>query len=193
MGAHNQNRVTIAAVGLLVCVLTGASIVILPVRWAGVVNFFLAFTATCGTIWLGWRRGVTLEEMMSYGGGSMLSVMIGSAMATMFLFRNRVPFTDGETDAWSTLPLAAVSAPMLALFVPMAIAQFNQSYPGRLQRWLKPSEEATRSYLRQLVKEAEHAESLAKYRWEASRQSREHLEERLAEFEVRFRGSHAYR
>lgn len=191
MGAHNQNRMTIVAVGLLVCVLTGASIVMLPARWAGAVNFFLAFTATCGAVWLGWRRGVESEGMMSYGGGSMVSVMIGSLVATMFLFRRQIPFTDGEMPAWMYPPSAI--APMLALFVPMAIAQFNQSYPGRLQRWLKPSEEATRSYLRQLIKEAEHEESLAKDRLEGACQRRKNLENRLAELEVRLRGSHVYR
>ncbi len=188
MTVRTWNRLTIVAVGVTVCVLTGASILTLPASGAGPANFLLAFAATCFAIWLGWRKGLDFGDMLSFGGSAMIAVMFGSALATLSLWRDRVPFTDD--DAWIA---SSVAAPVLALFVPLAITQFNASYPGRLRRWLKPSEEATRAYMKQLIKEAEHRESLAKYNWEGARQSRKNLEDRLAKFEAKTRSSAVYR
>ncbi len=188
MTARTRNLLTIVAVGVAVCILTGASILTLPLPWAGPANFLLAFAATCFAIWLGWRRGLDLGDMLPFGGSAMVAVMFGSALATLSLWRDPVPFTNG--DVWIASPVAA---PVLALFVPLAIMQFNAGYPERLRRWLKPSEEATCRYLRQLVKEARREESQAKSRWDDACQSRKNLEDRLAEFESKTRSSVVYR
>ncbi len=191
MSVRNQNRLTFVALGVLVSVLTGVLILVLPAPWVGLVSFVSLFAATCFGIWLGWRKGLDAGEMISFGGVVMLSVMLGSMTVAMCLLNDRLPITDSDPEAY--VILALFFAPLLALFVPLTIAQYNRRYPERLQGWLTTSQEAKHRYLTQLVKEAERDESIARRRLNDASQDRKCLEKRLEELTRKVQSVRLYR
>lgn len=181
MSSANQNRLIILALGLVIAILVLASALWLPPIPALIVNFMTGFSATNFAVWWAWRKSMKDYGMMVMG-GAVLALSSVISLGVVSLVHPAILLSDNWRSATA---LAGLLGPFIAPFVPLAIGGFRQSYPGRLEKWLKPSEVATRNYLKQLQKEAAHHESIMKYRWEGARQAQLNAEASIAEFEAR--------
>lgn len=177
MTTRQQFWVIPAMLGLATVMLTTISTLVLPAVPAVIGNTLIAFLIPCLGFWMIWRKGVGDGDEVSLGSNIVLFTIVSSVATATFLARGHLPFEGDEPAAWGIGTSAM--APMLAIFVPLAIGQFRLSYPNRLEYWLQPSKEARREYLRQLVKEAEQRERQAEYAWKNSVQGKHNMVARL--------------
>ncbi len=182
MNTSQQKWMTLALFGLANAAITSASILLLGHLNALVICWITSFLGTLLGFWLTRRMGI--EDTMGADGGLVVSMTAGFVFTHLYMEQIcHAPFFDRSAEANALASL--ILAPMAAALAALMVAAFNQSYPGRLGYWFKPSRVASKRYLEQRIKEAERRESIAKYQWENSRQATANLRQRLAEFDDR--------